>query len=385
MRKILTALGLMSGTSGDGVDASIIKSNGNTESNDKNVVELIKDKYFEYDKKIVKKIHNLRDKINFLNDLEVYKKEIKEIEREITIFHAKVSKEMINSVNVDLIGFHGHTVYHNPKEKISKQIGDAKLLSQLTNKSIVYNFREKDIKYGGEGAPLACIYHCAIAQQEDIKLPVVFMNIGGISNITWFHYTGDYYGGRDIGPGNYLIDKWIRENSNLNYDEEGKIAKTGKVNKLILEQVYEHRNQIFENRSIVDTQRSLDIKNYDIGFVRGLSLEDGAATLTEYTTDLLCDYLISNVFNSDLPNHLVDKLVLTGGGRKNKFLVYKMKEKLGNCCQIFMIDDYGYDGDFVESQAFAFLAIRSFNKLPTSFPEFTGCDKEIIGGELIKN
>ena len=125
MRKILTALGLMSGTSGDGVDASIIKSNGNIESNDKNVVELIKDKYFEYDKKIAKNIHNLRDKINFLNDLEVYKKEIKEIEREITIFHAKVSKEMINSVNVDLIGFHGHTVYHNPKEKISKQIGDA--------------------------------------------------------------------------------------------------------------------------------------------------------------------------------------------------------------------------------------------------------------------
>ena len=115
MRKILTALGLMSGTSGDGVDASIIKSNGNIESNDKNVVELIKDKYFEYDKKIAKNINNLRDKINFLNDLEVYKKEIKEIEREITIFHAKVSKEMINSVNVDLIGFHGHTVYHNPK------------------------------------------------------------------------------------------------------------------------------------------------------------------------------------------------------------------------------------------------------------------------------
>ena len=148
MVKILTSLGFMSGTSGDGVDASIIKSNGEIESNDKNDVELVKDKFFEYDKKTISKIHSLRDKINFSKDLEIHNKEIREIEREITLFHAKAAKDMIKGIDIDLIGFHGHTIFHNPKEKISKQIGDAELLSQLTNKTIVFNFREKDIKNG---------------------------------------------------------------------------------------------------------------------------------------------------------------------------------------------------------------------------------------------
>ena len=116
-----------------------------------------------------------------------------------------------------------------------------------------------------------------------------------------------------------------------------------------------------------------------------MNLEDGAATLTEYTADLLCDFLMNNYFQEDLPSQLFNKIILMGGGRKNKFLVHKIKEKLGNTSQVFMIDDYGIDGDFVESQAFAFLAIRSFNNLPTSFPWTTGCEKENIGGEIIKN
>lgn len=386
MVKILTSLGLMSGTSGDGVDASIIKSNGEIESNDKNVLELVKDKFFEYDKKTISKIHSLRDKINFSKDLEIHIKEIREIEREITLFHAKAAQDMIKGIDINLIGFHGHTIFHNPKEKISKQIGDAKLLSQLTNKTIVFNFREKDIKNGGEGAPLAPIYHCAIGIKKKIKLPYSFLNIGGISNITTFSHTwSKSFHARDIGPGNCLIDKWIRENSNFNYDKDGDIAKSGTVNRLILEQVYNHRSQYFEGKSILDKQRTLDIKNYDLGFVRGLSLEDGAATLTEYTADLLCDFLTNNYFETNLTGQLFNKLILMGGGRKNKFLVHKIKEKLGNTSQVFMIDDYGINGDFVESQAFALLAIRSFNKLPTSFPGTTGCEKETIGGEIILN
>ena len=114
-------------------------------------------------------------------------------------------------------------------------------------------------------------------------------------------------------------------------------------------------------------------------------MEDGAATLTEYTVDLLCAYISSQIYTSDLPNKISNKLILTGGGRKNKFLIRRIKEKLGNSYQVLMIDDFGIDGDFVESQAFAFLAIRSLNKLPTSYPFFTGCKKETIGGEIFKN
>ena len=158
------------------------------------------------------------------------------------------------------------------------------------------------------------------------------------------------------------------------------MAKNGKINRLILEQVSEHSNKISEGRSILETQRSLDIKNYDLSFVRGLNLEDGAATLTEYTAELLCEAILKFSFlYRDLPKDLYNKLILTGGGRKNNHLVEKINEKLKNNFKIIMIDDFDIDGDFIESQAFAFLAIRSFKKLPITFPETTGCKNPCQG------
>ena len=149
MGKIYTALGLMSGTSGDGVDASIISSDGIDQYSE------ISNKYFRYDKKIYENIHNLREKIILSDDLKQNKNEIDNLEREITFFHAKIVGDISDSIEkkIDFIGFHGQTIYHNPLEKISKQIGDGKLLSQLTKKITIYNFRQNDIKNGGEGAP----------------------------------------------------------------------------------------------------------------------------------------------------------------------------------------------------------------------------------------
>ena len=384
MGKILTSLGLMSGTSGDGIDASVIKSDGDINSTQSNFLELIEDKFFEYEKTTIKKIHLLRNKINFLKDLQIHKKEIDEIQREITLFHAKAAKDLIERNKIDLIGFHGHTIYHNPKEKISYQMGDAKLLSQLAKKKVIFNFREKDIKNGGEGAPLAPLYHHAISQKKKINLPFDILNIGGISNLTSFCHKTLNFKARDIGPGNCLIDRWVRENSNYNFDKDGNLAKNGKINRLILEQVSEHSNKISEGRSILETQRSLDIKDYDLSFIRGLTLEDGAATLTEYTAELLCEAIFKfSFFCRDLSNDLYNKLILTGGGRKNNYLVEKIKEKLKNNFKIMMIDDFDINGDFIESQAFAFLAIRSFEKLPITFPDTTGSNNPCQGGELI--
>ena len=214
MQKKWISLGLMSGTSGDGVDASIIRTDGIKE------YESIKDKYFEYDSDIYNDIHNLKEKIQKLEHLEIFKKEISNLERKITIFHAEIIKEL-NLTDETVIGFHGQTIYHNPKEKISKQLGNGKLLNQLTKKEIVFNFRMNDILNGGEGAPLTPIFHHLLAFQKKIKLPVCFLNIGGISNITIiksYKNSSDLFS-KDIGPGNCLIDSWVRLKSKLYYDE----------------------------------------------------------------------------------------------------------------------------------------------------------------------
>ena len=366
MSKEYTALGLMSGTSMDGVDASIIQSDGETK------YKVILDKYFEYPQVIYKHLTKLRDKIKSLKDLKKFLKEIKNIEKEITLFHARAVNQILKKtkVNVDFIGFHGQTIYHNAKERISKQLGDGNLLSNLTKKTVVYNFRENDLKNGGEGAPLTPIFHKMLAKKFNIK-PVSFFNIGGIINYTTIWDDGEL-SGRDYGPGMCLIDKWIRTNSKKKYDKNGDIAKSGKVNEIVL-------NKYWNAFQASDpAQMSLDISDFDISFAKDLSLEDGAATLTFHTAE----YFITHLkLNEKYKDTIKEKTILCGGGRKNKFLVNIIKSLNKD---VKLIDDYGIDGDFIESQAFAYLAIRSYLKLPISFPETTGVIKPCTGGVIIK-
>ena len=373
MREEYTSLGLMSGTSGDGVDASIILSNGYSK------YEVIRDKYYEYDSQIYQNIHNLKDKIHNLNDLKNFTKELRDLERKITLFHAKVVKEINEEKKIDIVGFHGQTIYHNSQEKISKQLGDGKILSQLTKKNIIYNFRQNDIKNGGEGAPLTPIFHQLIATQHKLNLPICILNIGGISNITIVREpVGTYsFSSRDIGPGNCLIDSWVRKNSKYKFDKDGLLAFTGNRNDIILEQAQE----LFSNRPN-QKRLSFDINDFDVSFARGLSLEDGAATLTDFTARIIGTALFSLL--STKKNKLW-KVVVCGGGRKNKVLINKIKKNTSENIVLQQIDEYGIDGDFVESQAFAYLAIRSMLKLPISFPDTTGCNNPCSGGELIKN
>ena len=348
-----TSLGLMTGTSGDGVDASIIQSDGESE------YKVILDKYFPYENNIFESIHKLKDRINSSQNLRDFSNDIKQVEKKITLFHAEVVKK-IDQKNIDFVGFHGQTIFHNAEEKISRQLGDGKLLSQLTKKKIVYNFRENDLKNGGQGAPLTPIFHKVLANKKNINLPATILNIGGISNITSIDKNNKIFS-LDIGPGNCLIDEWIRKNSNETYDNEGIIARSGKVNQIILNQSLDN----FFNSSI-SKQKSYDVKDFDLSFVRGLSLEDGAATLTKFTTEIIAD------------KKLNENIVVCGGGRKNKFLIESLQKRIDK--KIRYIDDFEIDGDFVESQAFAYLAIRCYLNLPISFPETTGCSKPISGG-----
>ena len=358
MRKEYTSLGLMSGTSMDGVDVSIIQSDGESKS------RVMIDEYFEYSQDIYQDLIIIREKINSSNDLKKYHSELNKLEREITLFHSQAIDKMLqkSNINIDIIGFHGQTIFHNSSEKISQQLGNGELLAQQTKKKVVYNFRKNDLQNGGEGAPLTPVYHQILEKKLNIK-PVSFINIGGILNRTIIKNNGEL-SAKDEGPGMCLIDKWIRINSKNKYDENGDIARSGKLNKIIFDQYIDNFDSNFK-------KKSYDINDFDISFIRGLSLEDGAATLT---------YITSHIINSLFLNNK-EKIILCGGGRKNKFLVELIKNVNK---EVKPIDDYGINGDFVESQAFAFLAIRSYLNLPISFPNTTGCKKSCSGGKIIK-
>jgi len=377
MNKSFCSLGLMSGTSMDGVDASIIQSDGETEYRG------ILDKYFEYPKNIYNNLTKIRDKIKNKNDLKEFSKEIKVLEKDITLFHAEIVNEIIRDtkVNIELVGFHGQTIFHNANQKISKQLGDGKFLSKLTKKTVIYDFRQNDLKNGGEGAPLAPIFHKLLINKKKIKTPIMILNLGGIANWTLLGETAD---GKDLhsadaGPGNCLIDQWMRKNSNQKYDKGGSIAKSGNINKTILNIGIDNYIKFVEKEASnplinFNRNRSYDVKDFDISFVQGLSIEDGAATLTEYTS-----FIISEAINA-MPG--VRRVVVCGGGRKNKFLLKRISKKLKYSIQ--PIDNFGIDGDFIESQAFAYLAIRSYLKLPISFPTTTGVKKASTGGRVCK-
>ena len=374
MSKSFYSLGLMSGTSMDGIDVSIIKSDGDIK------FEGILNKYFQYTEDFHRNLVNIRDKINSSQDLKIHSKELKVLDKEITLLHSKAVNEVTKEIdfNIDFVGFHGQTIFHNADEKISKQLGDGNLLSQLVKKKVVYDFRQNDLRNGGQGAPLAPIFHKLISKKIKIDLPICVLNLGGIANITAIDSDiNSTLVSCDIGPGNCLIDEWVRKKTGKKFDKDGSIAKLGKINISILNQALDNYESL-RNKNIL----SHDAKDFDVNFLRGLSLEDGTSTVTEFTASVLEESIVG--FLSKLSDKS-RKILVCGGGRKNLTLMKTIKKKLEKKHTIENIDSYGIDGDFIESQAFAYLAIRSFLKLPISFPKTTGCKEPSTGGILVEN
>ena len=379
-KKVFNALGLMTGTSIDGIDLSLIKSDGIAEFTS------ILNNFYEFDNNLRGKIIDLRDQLNSIEDLKKYSSDLSKLDREITLFYARLINDFFKNQthDIDFVGLHGQTIFHDAEKKISLQLGDGKLLSQLTKKIIINNFRQNDIDNGGQGAPLVPIFHRLISNIINKKFmtnyPMNILNIGGISNVTKIidEKISSYenFKAYDIGPGSCLIDEWVRKNSNKKFDDNGELARAGQVNDLIF-------NQAVENFSYTSYDKSLDIKNYDISFVRGLSLEDGCATITKFTAFLIAEGL-RMVSNQD---NLIPKInILCGGGRKNKSLIDYLKFFLQDSSFKFTdIDEYELDGDYIESQAFGYLSIRSFLNLPISFPHTTRCKSPTLGGKINKN
>ena len=378
-KKIFTSIGLMSGTSMDGVDLSVIKSDGNDQFSS------IYNTYKEFDDGLYKQLISLRDKISNFKDLKTHSIEINHVEKKFTLFNSQLINEVIGDINedIDLIGFHGQTVFHDPKIQISKQLGDGRLLSSLFKKIVINNFRQNDLNNGGQGAPLTPIFHSLISKiiQKNfkLKLPINIINIGGITNITQIKEdlnNSINFFAYDVGPGNCLIDDWVRNNKDLKFDKDGNYANIGKVDDLIL-------NQAIDNFEFKSYETSLDVKDFDTSFVKGLSFEDGCATLTKFTAYLIADGLRKINKQNNINPH---QYIICGGGRKNKSLMQSIENYLVNKNVIIKdIDDYNFDGNFIESQAFAYLAVRSYLKLPISFPSTTRSKTAISGGDILQN
>ena len=375
-KNIFTALGIMSGTSMDGVDLSLIKTDGY------DYFAQISNKYFEFNDQLYNDLVKLRENIKNSHDLKKNSSFVSDIEKKFTLFNAKIINNFLDKERIkpDLIGIHGQTIYHKAKDKISKQIVDGNLLSQLTKCTVINKFRQQDLDNGGQGAPLTPIFHYLISKkivhENEISYPINILNIGGITNVTTVlkseKIEKNIYA-YDIGPGNCLIDEWIRKNSNKKFDDKGFLALNGKIDNLIL-------NQAKDNFEILSIQESLDVNDFDISFVKGLSLDDGCATLTEFTAYLISEGLkkINKINDIDIQN-----FIICGGGRKNKTLIDKIKKYMKNKnLNIKNIDEFKINGDFVESQAFAYLAVKRFLGLPISFFNTTRCTKPSLGGQI---
>ena len=239
----------------------------------------------------------------------------------------------------------------------------------MTNITVVSNFRENDILNGGQGAPLTPIYHQLILSKIKSKLPLALINIGGISNITYIKNDNELVG-FDTGPGNYLIDRWVKAKTKKEFDNNGLIAKSGQTNSKILKKLL--KNPYYKKKF----PKSLDVKEFNLKILSRLSLEDGCATLSMLTAKSICMAL--NSFKKK-PN----LVLISGGGRKNKFIIDNLKKILK--CKINLIDEFSFNGDFIESQAFAYLAIRSYLNKFITFPNTTGVSKPCLGGNLFKS
>lgn len=359
----LLALGLMSGTSADGIDAALIETNGTT------IHRFGETHFIPYPENI---------KLDILKAYgRVPRPGIEPLSRAITELHAEVVAALLKKTglrpsDVDIVGFHGQTLYHKPPRLPGERgethiIGDGHLLAALTQIPVIDQFRLNDIAHGGQGAPFVPLFHQALA--KDLPKPLAILNIGGVANLTWIGREEDDLIAFDTGPGNGLIDDWVREHTGLPWDEGGKIAALGRVSEKLLAHWLSH------SYFIQPSPKALDRKTFKtcLDDLESLSFEDGVATLTAFTAATFEKAL------SHFPEPPSSWFV-AGGGAHNTTLIKMMMDQLN--VPIKKACDQGWNGDALEAQAFAFLAVRSLKNLPLSLPGTTGVPYPLTGGRL---
>ena len=366
MSEILKVIGLMSGTSLDGVDAALVETDG---------VDIVRPgpsltiAYTPQTRALLRAALDMAQKVAAGGPVP---HSIRDAGQYLTQAHAEAVKALLAkaglaAADVALIGFHGQTILHRPAQRWTWQIGDGAFLARLTGIDVVNDFRSADVKAGGQGAPLVPLYHAALARTSELTPPLVLVNIGGVANVTYI--SGDLVLAFDTGPGNAPIDDWMHTHSGTPVDEGGAFAATGKVNDVALEKML--ANAFFDRVP----PKSLDRMDFGIDAVKNLSPADGAATLTAFTAASI----------AKAREHFPDPAatwIVCGGGRHNKTLMAMLKARVN--AQVLTAEDAGWNGDALEAEAFAYLAARSKKGLPLSLPTTTGVAQPITGGKFHK-
>ncbi len=366
MSKMLRAIGLMSGTSMDGIDVALIGTDG------EDTVERGPSATFAYGPDFRRRLAAALEDARGLSDRHARPGCLGAVERELTERHvaavrAFLAEHGIDAGSVAVIGFHGQTVLHAPERRLTVQLGDGATLARLLGVDVVYDLRAADVDAGGQGAPLVPVYHRAMAARLPDR-PVAVVNVGGVANLTWIGRNGSLIA-FDTGPGNALIDDWMLQHTGTAVDAAGQTAASGKVDDAAL-------NALLMNRYLGRVPpKSLDRNAFRPDAVRGLSVADGAATLTAFTAAAIARA------REHFPEE-PELWVICGGGRRNKTLMTMIAAQVASA--VVPAEAAGFDGDAAEAEAWAYLAVRALRGLPITFPGTTGVPAPMRGGVLAK-
>ncbi len=344
----------------DGIDISLVQTNG------LELKRLNKNYFYKYSNDTKKELMKILKK-----DINFNLKRKKYLDEFITNEHYLAVKDLDIIKQCDLIGFHGQTIYHNPEQKISIQLGDPEKLSKLLKKNVIFDFRSNDLSFSGQGAPLAPIYHKYIIEQSGLTLPTCILNIGGVSNITF--WDGNQLIGFDTGPGNALMDDYMLTICNKNFDKNGVFASSGQPINEELKKFL--KNTFFKKLPPKSLDREAFSATYNKLIKKKYLFRDIMATLAAFTVEAV-------VKGIELLPKKIDNILITGGGCKNIHLMNRLKERL----KINFIYDTQLElnFDYIESELIAYLSARSIYKLPFTFPSTTGVKKPLSGGKLHK-
>ena len=344
----------------DGVDAALILTDGKSIKDTGHAISVSYSALFQT--KLTK----------ILKEPNLNKRELLKLEQELTLKHAEAVKKLlkkakIKAADICVIGFHGQTIDHAPAEHITWQIGDGSLLAEKTGIDVVCDFRRRDVAAGGQGAPLVPIFNTALIKNK--AKPIALVNIGGSANVAFHGAKENDILAFDTGPGNSLSNDWVKKMTGKPYDKNGALALKGKphqptVNKFLALPFFAKK-----------PPKSLDRYDFRIEDFPILSIEDGAATAAEITAQGIARS--AKYFRQE-----IKKWYITGGGRKNLYIMQRLQTLLKGSVE--PIEALGVNGDMVEAQAFAYLAMRSLKNLPLSLPSTTGVSRPITGGALYR-